>query len=81
MPDVVVIDPPRKGCDASAIETIVGMNPKKVVYVSCDPATMSRDIKLFSQHGYELKRVEPVDQFPHTVHVETVCLLLKCSEE
>ena len=73
--DVIVVDPPRKGCEESLLQTIVDMQPEKVVYVSCDSATLARDVKFLRANGYELKDVTPVDQFPHTVHVETVCLL------
>ncbi len=74
-PDVIVIDPPRKGCDQITIDSIVKMNPKRIVYVSCDPATLARDLNIFGTLGYETKQVQPVDMFPHTVHVETVVLL------
>ena len=73
--DVVVVDPPRKGCDAGLLGTIVEMGAEKVVYVSCDPATLSRDLKYLRREGYEVERVGVVDQFPHTVHVETVVML------
>ena len=73
--DVIVVDPPRKGCDEALLETIVKMEPEKVVYVSCDPATLARDVKYLRENGYEVKKVRPVDMFPHTVHVETVVLL------
>ena len=73
--DVIVVDPPRKGCEESLLQTIVYMQPEKVVYVSCDSATLARDIKFLRGNGYELKDVTPVDQFPNTVHVETVVLL------
>ena len=73
--DVIVVDPPRKGCEESLLQTIVNMQPEKVVYVSCDSATLARDVKFLRAKGYELKDVTPVDQFPHTVHVETVVLL------
>ena len=73
--DVIVVDPPRKGCEESLLQTIVDMQPEKVVYVSCDSATLARDVKFLRTNGYELKDVTPVDQFPHTVHVETVVLL------
>ena len=73
--DVIVVDPPRKGCEESLLQTIVDMQPEKVVYVSCDSATLARDVKFLRAKGYELKDVTPVDQFPHTVHVETVVLL------
>ncbi len=71
-PDVVVIDPPRKGCDASVIESIASMSPDRVVYVSCDPETLARDLKIFAEKGYITKNVTPVDMFPRTQHVETV---------
>ena len=73
--DVIVVDPPRKGCDETLLETIVKMEPEKVVYVSCDPATLARDVKYLRGNGYEIRRVRAVDMFPHTVHVETVVLL------
>ncbi len=73
--DVIVVDPPRKGCDAMCLETILKMQPKRVVYLSCDSATLARDLKILCEGGYELKRVRAVDQFAHTGHVETVCLL------
>ena len=74
-PDVVIVDPPRKGCDERLIETVSLMEPQRVVYVSCDPATLSRDLKRFSKCGYQTVRVTPVDMFPRTAHVETVALL------
>ena len=73
--DVIVVDPPRKGCDAALLDTIVRMEPEKVVYVSCDPATLARDLKILCENGYELKKIRAVDMFPMTVHVETVVLL------
>ena len=73
--DVIVVDPPRKGCDETLLDTIVKMEPEKVVYVSCDSATLARDLKVLCGAGYELEKVRPVDMFPMTVHVETVCLL------
>lgn len=75
--DIIVVDPPRKGCEESLLNTIVDMSPKKVVYVSCDPATLSRDLNYLAGKGYELKKIQPVDQFPHTAHVEAVALLVK----
>lgn len=74
-PDVIVVDPPRKGCDERCLETMLAMHPERIVYVSCDSATLARDLKILCEGGYELKRVRPVDQFGQTVHVETVCLL------
>ena len=73
--DVIVVDPPRKGCEESLLETIVSMQPKRVVYVSCDPATLARDLKYLCSRGYELKRVRGCDMFPMSFHVETVVLL------
>lgn len=73
--DVIVVDPPRKGCDESLLATILDMAPEKIVYVSCNPATLARDLKYLADGGYELKKVKPVDQFGHSVHVETVVLL------
>ncbi|CUP20056.1 23S rRNA (uracil(1939)-C(5))-methyltransferase RlmD [Blautia wexlerae] len=75
--DVIVVDPPRKGCDETLLETMVEMNPDRIVYVSCDSATLARDLKYLCERGYELRKVCPVDQFGMTVHVETVCLLSK----
>ena len=75
--DVIVVDPPRKGCEESLLETMVEMGPDRIVYVSCDSATLARDLKYLSGAGYELVRGRAVDQFPMGVHVETVCLLSK----
>ena len=75
--DVIVVDPPRKGCEESLLETMVQMKPERIVYVSCDPATLARDLKYLCGEGYEMVRVRAVDQFPMTVHVETVCLLCR----
>lgn len=73
--DVVVVDPPRKGCEERLLETILQISPKKIVYVSCNPATLARDLAVLRQGGYEVRTVQPVDQFPRSVHVETVALL------
>lgn len=73
--DVIVVDPPRKGCEEALLETMVEMRPEKIVYVSCDSATLARDLKYLSEGGYEVERVRAVDQFPMTVHVETVVLI------
>lgn len=75
--DVIVVDPPRKGCDETLIRTMVKMQPEKIVYVSCDPATLARDLRRICDEGYEIKKVRGTDMFPGTVHVETVCLLSK----
>ena len=74
-PDVIVVDPPRKGCDEACLDTMLKMQPKRIVYVSCDSATLARDLRILCDGGYELEKVRAVDQFPHTGHVETVCLL------
>jgi 23S rRNA (uracil1939-C5)-methyltransferase len=73
--DVVVVDPPRKGCDKSLLDTIASMQPTRIVYVSCNPATLSRDLKHLQEKGYQTVEVQPVDMFPHTAHVETVVLI------
>lgn len=75
--DVIVVDPPRKGCEESLLATMIEMQPKRIVYVSCDSATLARDLKYLCERGYELKKVCPVDQFGGTVHVETVALLTR----
>lgn len=74
--DVIVVDPPRKGCDETLLSTMVKMQPERIVYVSCDSATLARDLRYLCDNGYELKRVCPADMFPQTVHVETVCQLV-----
>ena len=73
--DVIVVDPPRKGCDENCLSTMLKMQPERIVYVSCDSATLARDLKILCDGGYELKKVRPVDMFPQTVHVETVACL------
>ena len=79
--DVIVVDPPRKGCEESVLQTMVNMQPERIVYVSCDSATLARDLKYLSGNGYELEKVRAVDMFPHTVHVETVVLLSKLKQK
>ncbi|GAF36446.1 23S rRNA (uracil(1939)-C(5))-methyltransferase RlmD [Lentilactobacillus farraginis] len=77
-PDVVVVDPPRKGLDESLIESVAGMSPQRLIYVSCNPATLARDAKLLLEHGYQINQpIQPVDQFPQTVHVESVTVFEK----
>ena len=76
-PDVIIVDPPRKGLTESFIKASVAMQPGKITYVSCNPATMARDIKRYQELGYELKKVQPVDLFPQTHHVEAVSLLVR----
>ncbi|MBQ7248267.1 MAG: 23S rRNA (uracil(1939)-C(5))-methyltransferase RlmD [Lachnospiraceae bacterium] len=75
--DVIVVDPPRKGCDETLLRTIVEMAPERVVYVSCDPATLARDVKILADGGYELRAAQPVDMFAQTVHVEVVTLITR----
>jgi 23S rRNA (uracil1939-C5)-methyltransferase len=75
--DVLVVDPPRKGCDEALLQTIIEMKPKKVVYVSCNPATLARDLRILEDGGYKTVEVQPVDMFPQTTHVECVSLLVK----
>ena len=74
-PDVIVLDPPRKGCDEATLSAVVAMSPRRVVYVSCNPSTAARDAKWLETQGYRTEKVQPVDLFPRTKHVETVCLL------
>lgn len=75
--DVICVDPPRKGCEESLLDTVVAMEPRRIVYVSCDPATLARDVKYLESKNYELRKVCPVDQFGHTGHVETVVSLVR----
>lgn len=74
-PDVIILDPPRKGCSREVLETVAQMSPERIVYVSCDPATLARDCEIMKNLGYEVKKATPVDLFPRTVHVETVVRL------
>ena len=77
-PDVVILDPPRKGCDKALLQTVADdFSPERIVYVSCDPATLARDCAVLKELGYEVKEYTPFDLFPRTEHVETVCLLLR----
>lgn len=75
--DVIVVDPPRKGCDAKLLETILEMKPERVVYVSCNPATLARDLRVLEDGGYKVVEAQPVDMFPHTTHVECVVRLIR----
>lgn len=75
--DVVIVDPPRKGCSEDTLKAILKIAPKRLVYVSCDPATLARDVAFMHENGYELKMVQPVDLFPGTLHVEDIALLLR----
>ncbi|MCM1263162.1 MAG: 23S rRNA (uracil(1939)-C(5))-methyltransferase RlmD [Butyrivibrio sp.] len=79
--DVIVVDPPRKGCDEKCLETMLAMQPERIVYVSCDSATLARDLRVLADGGYEVKRVRGVDQFGGTVHVETVIMMQYCGKE
>lgn len=79
--DVIVVDPPRKGCDEACLETMLKMKPERIVYVSCDSATLARDLKVLREGGYELKRVRAVDMFPMTVHVEVIIMMQYCGKE
>ena len=76
-PNVIVVDPPRKGCDAACLDTMLKMQPDRIVYVSCDSATLARDLKVLCAGGYEVKRVRGVDMFGMTVHVESCVLLCR----
>jgi len=79
--DIIIVDPPRKGCEKEVIDTIINMSPKRVVYVSCNPSTLARDVKLLEYGGYKLTKAQPVDQFPWSVHVETVVLMSRVEGE
>lgn len=76
-PDVIVVDPPRKGCDHTLLETMLAMKPRRLVYVSCNPATLARDARILSDGGYQIIETQPVDMFPQTVHVECCALFVK----
>ena len=76
-PDVICVDPPRKGLDQKAVNAVLSLSPKKIVYVSCDCSTMARDVKLFCEAGYKFEKIAAFDMFPRTSHVETVVLLSK----
>ena len=78
-PDTVILDPPRKGCDKALLETVVKMNPERIVYVSCDPATLARDLAILEENGYKTQTAVPFDLFPRTVHIE--CCALLCRAE
>ena len=80
LPDVVLMDPPRSGSDEAFLRSMVKMGPEKVVYISCNPETLERDVRWLEKHGYKAKGVWPVDMFPFTDHVEAITLLVKTSE-
>ena len=75
LPSLIVVDPPRAGLTQKAIDYINNFNSKEVIYVSCNPSSLARDVKIFQEYGFKLKSVQPVDMFPHTFHIENVCLL------
>lgn len=79
--DVIVVDPPRKGCDERLLDVIAQMAPERVVYVSCNPATLARDLKYLSERGYRVKEIQPVDMFPQTTHVEAIVLMTYCGSD
>ena len=76
-PDIILLDPPRAGMNPKTVNDIIKLDPPKIVYVSCNPSTQARDIKLLSEAGYKLNKTHPVDMFPHTYHIENVALLTK----
>jgi 23S rRNA (uracil1939-C5)-methyltransferase len=78
--DVVILDPPRAGCDPALLAAVAEAGPRRIVYVSCDPATLARDIKILTQYGYRFVEAQPVDMFPQTAHVECVVLMCASSE-
>ena len=75
--DVIILDPPRRGCDAATLSAVARLSPRRVVYISCDPATLARDVKILSQAGYAVKKAQPVDLFPRTPHVECAAQLVR----
>ena len=75
--DIVVVDPPRKGCDVKLLNAITNIDAERIVYVSCDPSTLARDLAILEENGYETLEVQPVDMFPQTAHIENVALLIK----
>lgn len=77
IPDVIVVDPPRKGCDSKLIDALGKAKPRRIVYVSCDPSTLARDLKYLESHGYKTQEIQPVDMFPMTKHIENVAFLTK----
>ncbi len=76
-PDVIVVDPPRAGCDERVLNAIAEVGPQRIVYVSCNPASLARDLNYLEQHGYRTMAVQPVDMFPMTSHVECVVLMTR----
>lgn len=80
VPDAITLDPPRKGCDKRVLEAILASSVRRLVHVSCNPATLARDLQVLTAGGFHLLRVQPVDMFPHTGHVETVVLMSRVKE-
>lgn len=78
---IAILDPPRAGCRPELLEAVIDLGVERIVYVSCDPATLARDIKFLGEHGYDLQEATPVDMFPHTAEVETVCLLSQLKQK
>ena len=76
-PDNIIIDPPRSGMHKNTVDDVIKLNPRRIVYVSCNPTTQVRDIKMLIDAGYNLVKIRPVDMFPHTYHIENVALLMK----
>ena len=74
----IILDPPRKGCEKELVQAIIELNPERIVYVSCNPSTLARDLKLLVESGYRVDEVQPVDMFPHSVHVESIILMTYC---
>jgi 23S rRNA (uracil1939-C5)-methyltransferase len=79
-PDVIVVDPPRKGCERELLDAIASVKPDRIVYVSCDPGTLARDLGILDELGYRTVEVQPVDMFPMTAHIETVILMTRCGK-
>lgn len=75
--DIVVVDPPRKGCEEIVLETIAKMDPKRIIYISCNPSTLARDVEKLSKLGYKMEIAHPVDLFGHTMHVEAIILMTR----
>ena len=79
LPDVVILDPPRAGLHHKTIDDIIEKNPSRIIYVSCNPATQARDVRMLCANGYDLIKLRPIDMFPHTPHIENVATLIKAA--
>ena len=75
IPEVIIVDPPRKGCHEDVLKSFVEMSPERIVYVSCNPSSLARDLKYLDEHGYKTVEIQPVDMFPQTYHIESVALI------